>query len=215
MPTTTSSQAIRLYHSLARAYDGLAEVFEKNLLRHENASKLVKECQVGQRVWSDDCNTGLVQQVVEAYRRFSVIKLGTIFAAMPLSVVANYTSQTPQDIIETSKYLSDLISGGHLNAVLEDAPNGSNVQIMRFLGSSFKSSSAKAKQDFAELLQQVDRIQGISNQAQLLDRELGVSRECIQSAKKERAAAEHGVTNGMNDLMTGDTPIEEDIMEDL
>lgn len=214
MPSTTNSQAIRLYHSLSRAYDGLAQVFEDGLWRHENASKLVSECQVGHQFWSEDSNAGLVLRVVEAYRRFSVMKLGTVFAAMPMSGIARQISQTPEDINEATSYVAGLISSGQLNAILEDAPSGSNDRILRFLSWTSKSLATRSDANFTDLVAQVERIRDISNEARLLDREMGLSRECIQAAKKERAAADGSVPNGMEDLM-GDPPIDEDIMEDL
>ena len=203
-----------MYHSLSKAYDGLAQVFEDSLSRYENASRLVSECQVGHQFWIEDSNAGLVRQVVEAYRRFSVMRLGAVYAAMPMSGVARHISRTPEDLNEATTYISGLISSGHLNASLEHDPSGSEDRLLRFLNSTSKSSAPRGEGQFADLVAQVERIKDISGEAQLLDRELGLSKESIQATKKARAGTDSDAPNGMEDLMN-EAMIDEDMMEDL
>ena len=212
-PSTTSSQANRLCQSLSRAYDGVAKVFEESLAKHGNASRLIAECEAGKPVWKDDGNEGLIHHVVEAYRRFSLMNLGSIFAAMPMRLVAQHTSQTPDNVAETATYVSHLIDTGQLHAYLENSSDPTAC-VVRFLSPSSKSSISSDTDRFAALSKEIERIRKISGEARLFDREIGMSKESIAAAKKRRAATENDNTNGTGE-MDVDQTMDEDIMGDI
>ena len=53
MPKTTSTHAAKIYRSLARAYELIAEVFQESLINETNQSRLVAEANEGQQIWLD------------------------------------------------------------------------------------------------------------------------------------------------------------------
>ena len=119
---------------------------------------------------------------------------------------------------ETRQYVSDMITTGQLNARLEEPRNGVEGMILRFLRSTSRPAALETEEPskFVELTAQMQRINAISNEARSFERELGLSKECIHSVRKERAAAANGDANGMQDIMGGqDAMIDEDMMADL
>ncbi len=61
----------------------------------------------------------LVLQVLDAFRRFLILRLEQTYAAVPISIVARLTSPQPDNHAETEAYVNSLISSGQLNATLE------------------------------------------------------------------------------------------------
>jgi len=53
MPRTTTSHAAKLYRSLAKAYDALADIFHEGIVNETDASKLIAEANAGAQVWQD------------------------------------------------------------------------------------------------------------------------------------------------------------------
>lgn len=53
MPKTTTSHAAKLYRSLAKAYDALADIFQEGIVNETDASTLIAEANAGVQVWQD------------------------------------------------------------------------------------------------------------------------------------------------------------------
>ena len=53
MPKTTNGQAAKIYRSLAKAYDSLADVFKDGISNETAANKLRAEVDAGQAIWQD------------------------------------------------------------------------------------------------------------------------------------------------------------------
>ena len=53
MPYTTSVQAAKQLHALAKPYDCLAEVFETSLKNDDTRQNLIREASVGAQIWAD------------------------------------------------------------------------------------------------------------------------------------------------------------------
>jgi len=53
MPKTTTSHAAKLYRSLAKAYDALADIFQEGIVNETDASTLIAEANAGAQVWQD------------------------------------------------------------------------------------------------------------------------------------------------------------------
>ena len=74
LPKTTSNAAAKSFHVIAKPYESLAQIFET-----ATASRLKSEFEVGTQLWLNDCNKGLVQQVIAAFKssRFATSLIST------------------------------------------------------------------------------------------------------------------------------------------
>ena len=53
MPKTTNTHAAKIFRSLTKAYELIAEVFQESLINETNQSRLVAEANEGQQIWLD------------------------------------------------------------------------------------------------------------------------------------------------------------------
>ena len=127
VPRAISKNNLRNMKALARPYDCLVEAFASG-----GPIRLKMEVEEGQSIWLHDCNFGLVVQVLEALRKFSVIRLANIYTALPLTEVARTTSPNASDLIETATYITSLIASGDLKATLTQPPDPAAPAILRF-----------------------------------------------------------------------------------
>ncbi|KAA6413378.1 MAG: hypothetical protein FRX48_03124 [Lasallia pustulata] len=215
MPRTTNAQAARLYRSIAKPYDAIAEVFKEG-----DASRLRQEFEVGRKVWQDDCNTGLLLQVLEAFRRFAVKRLEKTYAALSVSEIARRTSPDPNNQAETEHYLSSLIANGYLNATLIQSSDLSYPSILRFATSPTTGPLARSEaQAYEELVEQTARISKLTEHIKETDRRLAMTKEYIDWAKRTRkqkdAGGSMGELNHMIEMAGDDYGGDEDMMADL
>ncbi len=166
-----------------------------------------------------DCNTGLVFQVIDAFRRFSILKLGQTYAALTIAGIAKRTSDNPNDYDGTARYLTSMISAGHLNATLAQA---GDIQkwVLRFAASSTSGPLARTEEQmYEDINKQLARTTMLSNHVKELDRKMGLSKEYIDWAKKAQKSKELSPNgdldpshfHGPDDF----APEDEDMMEDL
>ena len=143
LPKGVNQAIVRTLKAMAKPYECVAEAFEKG-----DPEKFRGEIQEAQQFWVDDCNSTLVLEVFNAYRRCAVTKLVKTFAALSIAEVARRTSPNPADLNETLQYLQMLIQQGELNAILS-VPANNAVPILRF------SAAPSSKKTEAEVSQQL------------------------------------------------------------
>ncbi|KAI4135382.1 MAG: hypothetical protein LQ347_000712 [Umbilicaria vellea] len=215
MPRTTTSQAARLYRAIAKPYDAIAEVFKDG-----DISRLREEFEVGRKVWQDDCNTGLLLQVLDASRRFAVKRLEKTYAALSVSEIARRTLPDPNIQAETEHYLGSLIAAGHLNATLTQSPDSSHPSILRFAASPTTGPLARSEaQAYKELVEQTKRISKLAEHIKETDRKLAMTKEYIEWVRKSRkqkdAGGPMGEPNHAMEMAGDDYGGDEDMMADL
>ena len=161
-----------------------------------------------------DGNLGLVKQVVDAFRRFSISKLGQVYDALRIADVAQRTSDNPDDYDGTAWHVASMISEGQLNATLTQADVGRSV--LRFA----MGPPARTEEQMNEDLQkQLIRTTTLTNHVKEVDRKLGLNKEYIDWAKKAEKNKDLG-PNGEIDPVPFQGPDvygveDEDMMEDL
>ena len=156
---------------------------------------------------------------MDAFRRFSILKLGQTYAALTVAEVAERTSDNPKDFGETARYLMLMISNRQLNATLTKF-EGVGRWVLRFATSSTTGPLARTEEQLnEEISKQLARTTILSNNVKELDRKTGLSREYIEWAKKLPKDKE---LNSNGDLDPGPFqgsdvfgPEDEDMMEDL
>lgn len=174
------------------------------------------ESDLGKLTKYKDNNSGLVRLVIEAYRQFSVLQLGKTFAALRIADIARKTSPDPNDFAETGKYVVHLISTGKLNAAISEPSEDPASWTVRFVDPSDGPSARSEEQEYEALVKQSRKVKSLMTHFQETDRKLGLSKEYIGDAKKNRNNKADGAEEG-NPWIGRDNLFDqdEDMMADL
>ena len=207
-----------MYDSLAKPYIAFSKVFEESIEREQNSRRLVAEAQAGESIWFEDCNAGLVGQVIHAFRQFSVQHLEDTYAALTVADIARHTSPDPTGYEETGQYVIRLISSGLLNATICQTSADPQTWVVRFLGSSKEGNRIRSEeQQHEDVVQQTRKIKALMDYVREADRQLETSREYVQEASKAKKARMDG--GGMDETIGSHYPIgfdqDEDMMAEL
>lgn len=155
-------------------------------------------------------------QVIDAFRRFSILKLEQTYVALRISEVAEWTSPEPYDYAETANYVKSLISSQLLNADLVESSEDPQNWILRFALTPTSGPQARTEQQlYEDLVKQANRTTKLTSYVRDADRRLGLSKEYIDWCKK--ASKNKDATNDINPtIFTSDDYIgDEDMMADL
>lgn len=207
-PKNVSQGLVKYLKALAKPYDCVVEAFHSNDLE-----KLRAEIEAGSSLWQEDGNYGLMVEVYQAFRKFTVIRLGRTFSALPLVGVANKMLADEQDLTETRAYLQSLIAEGALYAVIVESDDG--VEILRFLPPSvaLKNESEVEK----ALASQTLHLQVLLRHIQDTEHRMETTKEYIEYLKKLKKAKDDDKKvsgNGNGRTATVDD-VDEDMMEEF
>ncbi|MCJ1369778.1 hypothetical protein MMC20_000990 [Loxospora ochrophaea] len=163
---------------------------------------------------------GLMTQVLNAFRRFSVLKLEKTYAALPVSQIAERTSPISSDLHETENYLASLISSGQLNAVLVPSSASGKGTILRFSPPTSGPPTRSETEQYEELQKEQRKIAELAEQVKATDWKLELSKEYIEWAKRAKRAKDGaGPGADQNTSMMGmgdeDFAADEDMMADM
>ena len=207
LPKGVNRNVMRNIQALAKPYDCLVEAFASGSL-----ARLKGELEEGQSFWLNDCNFGLVLQVYDAFRKFSVLGLANIYAALPLTEVARRTSPEPSDLVETASYITTLIVSGDLKATLTRPPDPAVPATLRF---SCLSSVPRVETELHRELQlHQAELEIILKHLQDSDHRLEISKEYVdklRSMKKQKEQEAKAEGSGGQPM----AEFEEEIMADL
>lgn len=207
LPKGANKNVIRNIHALTRPYDSLAEAFASGSL-----TRLKGELEEGQSFWLNDCNFGLVLQVYDAFRKFSVLGLANIYAALPLTEVARRTSAEPSDLVEAASYITSLIVSGELKATLTQAQEPAVPATLRF---SSLPSVPRIESDLHHDLQihQLE-LEIVLKHLQDSDHRLEISKEYVEKMRVMKKHKEHEAkAEGLSGPPMAE--FDEDVMADL
>lgn len=214
-PKPAFSATSRNIRALAKPYECIMEAFKSR-----DPSRLVAEMNEGQQVWHDDLTVGLIQEMYQAHRKYSVLHLGKTFAAIPVSQVvamlAADQSGTPVPI-----YLQNLIANGEIRATLTPSPDGSD-QILRFLPETVSKKSET--QIELDLNSRAEQLRTLLSHISELEHRMHISKEYVEHLKKLKknrddenkkdAAAGGGGGTAGNKAPTNFSDFDEDMMGD-
>ncbi|CAG8929817.1 unnamed protein product [Penicillium salamii] len=208
-PNITAAHVMRVYQSLARPYVSLAQAFERGDLK-----RLKGEVDAAKDIWCADNNFGLVSQVVDAFFRQSVIKLGRTFAALTVADLARQVLPSPAEETVTESAVSSLIMSGVLDASLVQTQDPAGLSILRF----------SAVPSFPRLSHELEVQSCLKKERQLMEHlvcnleeintALGMSDECLDSLQRGQAWAASGGVNPTPTETVG-LEIDEDLMGDM
>lgn len=158
---------------------------------------------------------GLIWQIIDAFRRFSILKLEKTYAALRIHQVAHRTSPDPTDYKGTAAYVAHLISGGYLNAILTQSSGSAETWILRFTESTTTGPQARSEQQqqYKDLERQISRTLKLGDNVRSADRRLTLHKDYLDWTRKAQKAKDAG---GNGDMVVGDEfPPDEDMMADL
>ncbi|KAL9593317.1 MAG: hypothetical protein Q9179_005947 [Wetmoreana sp. 5 TL-2023] len=203
---------------LGKPYEALGIVFKDGLDKELDVRRLNAEIHAGNQKWSADCNLDLVLQVLDAYRRFSIVKLGSTYAALLLPQVSQRTSPTPDDYVETAEYITLMINKGQLNATLDSRSRSSEPQswVLRFATSSSTSPPILSEQQrYEEMVRQAATSSALAEHIRATDRKFMLSKEYSEWMKRLKNDADSSGNGGDAIMLPGQHPFDdEDIMGD-
>lgn len=209
IPKSASQSAMKNIRAVCKPYECVAEAF-----RSCNSQKLRAEIEAGGNIWQEEGNYGLMVEVFDAFRKFSVLRLGRTFAALPITEVARITSPGSASVDETGSYLESLIANGDIKATISD-PDDNGDQILRFHPAATSAKSeAEVERDLAA---QTQELQSLLSHIHDTEHRMEVSREYIEYLKKLKKAKDEEKKNGgtgANARAAAADDIDEDMMED-
>ncbi len=153
--------------------------------------------------------------VLDAYRQFTIAKLGSTYAALPLPIVTRRTSPGSDNHAETAQYIARMISSGQLSATLDQQGQDPQSWILRFATSANTEPRARSEQEqYDELVRQASRASKLADHVRETNRKLSVSKEYINWIKQPKN--DQTAQSGMGEpTLPESLPFdEEDIMAD-
>lgn len=209
IPRTAALNAVKHIRALSKPYECVAEIFKTG-----NINRLLGEIESANNLWQEEGNYGLMVEVYQAFRRFSVLKLGRTFVALSIAEVARRTSPQGSDLNETQAYLQGLITTGALNAVISDG--GNDGPSLRFLSSS-KPAKSETEVESALALQ-TQELQILLKHVQDTEHRMEISKEYIDYLKKLKKVKDEdkkGNPTGSGGRSAAVDDVDEDMMEEF
>ncbi|KAK9859984.1 hypothetical protein MYU51_010141 [Penicillium brevicompactum] len=207
-PSITTPHVVKLYQSLARPYVSLAQAFERGDMK-----RLRGEVDAAMEIWYMDNNFGLVTQVVDAFFRQTVVKLGKTFAALTVADLAKQIFPSPAEKTVTESDVSSLIMSGALDASLVQKQDPTELSILRFSTSlSFPRLSHELDIQ-SHLKKERLLMENLVRNLEEINNAIGMSEECLDNLQRGQAWA---ASNGTNPTPAeGGLEMDEDLMGDM
>ncbi|KAL5120948.1 hypothetical protein ACEQ8H_001136 [Pleosporales sp. CAS-2024a] len=207
-PRTANPNAMKQVKSASRAYDAVAEAYQQS----GNLAKLKAQIKAGSEIWAEDGNAGLVKEVVESQMRAYVSRLSQTFSAIPVSNICNTLGGSGEEVVQ---YLESLISGGHLNACVEQSDKAKAGTVLRFFLDPSQGPLAKTeKQQQQALLEQTLRTKMLAEYVKDADYRLTLTKEYTDHVKR-MSKKQGGGGDAMDTAWDDGLDPEEDLMNDM
>jgi COP9 signalosome complex subunit 3 len=143
--------------------------------------------------------------------RAYVFRLSKTYSAIPVSNIAEKVGGSAD---EAAQYLETLITGGQLNARLEQTNKPETGIVLRFYLDPTQGPLAKTeKQQQQALFEQTLRTNALTDQVRDADYRLTLTKEFIENLKRQQKR--QGPSGDAMDTAWDDGVEEEDIMNDL
>lgn len=188
LPRYTSIAASKAFHTLGKPYESVAQIFETG-----TAARLKSEVEAGQKIWQDDCNTGLIFNILAGYQKFQIRNLAGIYTKITIPEVNHLTTSAEtgsrlQSPALAEQLVRDMIAEGSLDATLSNPPGG--PAILTFMTSGLKKSEKEIEE---ELQASRERIQVLAAEIKRTDRMLTYDKEYLKFVQKQKKNAKNGV----------------------
>ena len=152
-----------------------------------------------------------MKQVIAAFRRFSVLKIGDVYATMRIADVAQRTSPDPTDFLGTADYVKGLIAAGELKGQVTEAGDDPGAWVLEFFDEADEEPSEAEMS--THLLQTKVHVDTVRERVQEANRRLGLTREYLDWKKKNEGQKGSG-GSGLDQIPDELMAIDEDMMVD-
>lgn len=168
---------------------------------------------LGTDIVDQDNNFGLVTQVVDAFFRQTIVKLGKTFAALTVADLAKQVFPSPAEKMVTEADVSSLIMSGALDASLVQKQDPTELSILRFSTSlSFPRLSHELDIQ-SHLKKERLLMENLVRNLEEINNAIGMSEECLDNLQRGQAWA---ASNGTNPTPAeGGLEMDEDLMGDM
>ncbi|KAI1466009.1 uncharacterized protein F4812DRAFT_435545 [Daldinia caldariorum] len=185
LPSYTGAAASKMYGNLGKSYTALAVLFTA-----DNAEALKAEVDKNAQTWTEDGNTGLVQEVLAAYQKWQVLGLEQIYSKISLAEIREQTTsaetgQALQKDEDVETLVQNMIISGMLNGVIEKNDDG--TAFLTFLSPSAQLSEKEFAKELAGTAARLKQLQPIFKTTK---ERLGTSKEYIKHLAKEKSRAD-------------------------
>ena len=152
-----------------------------------------------------------MKQVIASFRRFSVLKLGGVYATMRIADVAQRTSPNPTDFLGTADYVKGLIAAGELKGKVTEAGDDPGTWVLEFFDEADEELSEAEMA--THLLQTQLHVDTIRERVREANRRLGLTREYLDW-KKKNEGQKGSAGSGLDQIPDELIGIDEDMMVD-
>ena len=204
IPKSASSTSMRHIKAIAKPYECLADVFKIGDL-----DRLRAEMTEGGVMWNDDGNHGLVGELLQARRKFSILRLGETYAALPVAEIAHRLFNG--DSASALSYLQGLIQLGQLSATISSSQGGGEASLRFLSDTSTKKSEAQVERDLAE---RTLELRSLLKHVSDLDHRAEVSKEYINFLRKLKVNRDEDTKKGGGGRKAN-APTMDDLDEDV
>ncbi|CAJ2502862.1 Uu.00g102560.m01.CDS01 [Anthostomella pinea] len=206
LPSYTGGVANKLYGVVGKAYTNLASLFVT-----EDVQALRSEAEKNGEIWLEDCNMGLVQEVLAAYQKWRVLGLQDVYTKITISEIRKQTTsaETGEKLgkdEDVRMLIQNMIIGGMLNGVIEKNDDGTDF--LTFLSPTTQLS----EQDFAkELARTAMRLKQLQPIFKATNERLGTNKDYVKHLIKESKRTDKG--DGQDPTLGFDSQVDdEDLM---
>ncbi|KAG9238115.1 hypothetical protein BJ875DRAFT_502271 [Amylocarpus encephaloides] len=193
LPMVTSGGTAKLYHTLAKPYEIVSQIFEAG-----TASRLKSEIETGQTIWQQDMNVGLMMAVLAAYQQFQIRNLGKVHSKLSIMDIHNATQSAEvggklgqAQFVRT--LVQNMIANGSLDASLSYPPDKSPVVTF-----SENGPAMSEKMTQVALAESTHRIKALALQINNIDRTMTYEKEYlkhVQKVRKNKKNTDQGVVS--------------------
>lgn len=209
VPATAGAYARKTYEVIAKPYLAVASHFDSM-----SAVNLKQEVESNAQIWSNDRNTGLIQEVLAAHQKWQIIDLRSVHSKVSLSDIRQQTCSAETGAILPSEddveaLIQGMIQSGLLKGIIEK-PAGKPAYL-KFLSESNDLSEAEYQAEIATVFAKMKKLEAIykTTNSRLATSPYFVKHH-IRELKREKesggqnpAAANFEAAVDDEDLMTG------------
>ena len=209
VPATAGANARKTYEMVAKPYLAVASHFDSMA-----AVPLKQEVENNAQIWSNDRNTGLVQEVLAAHQKWQIIELRNIHIKVSLSEIRRQTcsaetgAMLPSDN-DVEALIQDMIQSGMLQGIIEKPAD--KPAYLKFLSESEDLSEAEYQVEIASVFAKMKELEAIykTTSSRLSTNPYYVKHHIREQKREKESGGQNALSSSFEatvedeDLMTG------------
>ncbi|KUI59618.1 COP9 signalosome complex subunit 3 [Cytospora mali] len=208
VPATAGSNARKTYETMGKPYLAVASHFDSM-----SAVPLKQEVENNTQIWSNDRNTGLIQEVLAAHQKWQIIDLRNIHSKVSLSDIRQQTCSAETGAIlpsddDVETLIQGMIQSGMLKGIIEK-PAGKPAYL-KFLSESDDLSETEYQIEIASVFAKMKKLEAIykTTNSRLTTNSYYVKHHIREQKREKESGGQNPVSSFEatvedEDLMTG------------